>query len=300
MSHMNSLKLLDTMSLLLRAAKSKLIPWPMPKHSLDSQDYHFVFILCPGYSGSTAFAKVLNSAHNSMILSYNAEGQRLVPGLMADNKWDPNKNTWDPNKKVEWESVKNTWLSRVNMIEGLVGKVDVVIEKSPPNVVRVDQLVAAFPSNSLITFNRNPYARSASVLYREYHHLRDPEAEGRLTQLCYRVREWIDVSTQIKKWADTGQTVNLTYEKLCQDPQLQVRKIMDSIPYLKGIDVDSPIKVKDYPAQTISNQNRRQVARLSEQERCVIGQELSGHEELLQFFGYTSAWQKSLEEGGAC
>jgi len=232
-----------------------------------------------------------------MILSQGAEGQKLVPGMMADDRRDP-------NKKIQWDSVKAVWLSQVSMVESLVGKkVDVVIEKSPPNVFRVDQLVTTFPNNSLITFNRNPYARCASAFYRLYPSLRNPGLAGlerRLALLRDIAREWINMSAQVKRWADIDQAVNLTYEQFCQDPQLQARKIMDSIPYLKGIDVDSPIKVKDYPAQTISNQNRRQVMNLSEQEKRVIGEELSDHEELLQFFGYTSVWQKGIEEGGAC
>jgi len=265
----------------------------MAECSLDSRDYHFVFILCMAYSGSTVLAKVLNSARNSMILHPIAEGQYLVPGMRGVDRRDP-------NKRIEWDSVKTTWLSRVNMVESLAGKIDVVIEKSPPHIFRLDQLVTAFPNNSLITFNRNPYARSASHLYRMHASLHKLGTEGRLDRLRKGVHNWIDVSTQIKKWADKEQTVNLTYEQFCQDPQLEVSKIMDSIPHLQGIDVDVPVKVKDYPPQTISNQNRRQVARLSEQEKCMIGEELSGYEDLLQFFGYTSAWQKSLEEGGAC
>jgi len=228
-----------------------------------------------------------------MILHPIAEGQWLVPGMSAVDRQDP-------NKKIDWESVKATWLSRVSMVEDLVGKVDIVIEKSPPHVFRLDQLVTTFPNNSLITFNRNPYAKCASSLYREYPSLQKPGLERRLTLLRDGARKWANASAEIKRWADTDQTVDLTYEQFCQDPQLQVERIQDSIPCLQGIDIDSPIKVKDYRAQTISNQNSRQVMNLSEQEKCVIGEELSGHEELLQFFGYTSAWQKSLEEGGAC
>ena len=41
------------------------------------------------------------------------------------------------------------------------------------------------------------------------------------------------------------------------------------------------------------------LAQVLNSERSVIGAALRSHEELLQFFGYTSDWEKDLEQGGA-
>ena len=275
----------------IRTAKQEIIMWPTPEYFCNDRDYFFLFILTPPYSGSTALAQVLNSAKESMILNERAEGQWLIPGLCQ-------KDRWKPTKQVQWESVKATWLSQVNMIERLVGKIDVIIEKSPPHIVRADQLADTFPYSKFITFNRNPYANCASILYRHHNPAQKTEKK-RILILQGLARDWIARSIWIKKWIDTLQTINLTYEQFCNDPKSQIQLVADALPSFTGVDVNQQLKIKDYPTQNISNQNRRQIANLSDQEKLAISRELSAHEQLLNFFGYTSLWEKNIEEGGA-
>lgn len=225
-----------------------------------------------------------------MVLQERAEGQWLLQGLSGQDRIDP-------DKEVNWKSVEAVWLSQVEMVERLVGTMDVIIEKSPSNIVRADQLVKAFPNNKIVTFNRNPYANYSSVVYR--HHSPDSKTEDERINLArIGASRWISRSTWIKRWIDQLDAVSLTYEQFCSDPQLQMKRITDMVP-LNGIDVDYSIKVKDYPTQKISNQNARQIAKISEGELVAMGEVLSPHEELLQFFGYTSVWQEDMENGGA-
>ena len=275
----------------LQPFKGKSSIWPKPRYSCNISDYHFLFILTPPYSGSTALAQVLNSANNSMLLQKRGEGQWLIPGLCQ-------KNRWDPSKKVDWESVKSTWLSRVSMVDSLVGKIDVIIEKSPPNIVRAEQLLDTFTNNKIITFNRNPYANCSSILYR-HHSPADKTELERITILRELAANWIFRSTLIKKWVDNLQTVNFTYEQFCSSPELQIKRITDVLPLLAGVNAGNPIRVKDYALQGISNQNRRQINNLSKQEKIAISEELRDHESLLNFFGYTSVWNTGIEDGGA-
>ena len=226
-----------------------------------------------------------------MILHKRGEGQWLVPGLCKNSRWDP-------TKKVDWESVTATWLSRISMVEDLVGKIDVIIEKSPPNIVRAEQLVKAFPNNTLVTFNRNPYASCSSTLYRQHSPEKKTELE-RISTLRKIAADWVFRTTWIKKWIDTFSVVNFTYEQFCASPRLHIESVIDVLPSLKGIDVSKSFMIKDYPSQGISNQNKRQIGNLSEREKAEIGAELSTHESLLNFFGYTSVWDKLIEEGGA-
>ena len=84
---------------------------------------------------------------------------------------DPRKceaDRWDREKVVTWESVRSVWLERAELIKSLVQDVDLIIEKSPPNLVRIDQLIAHFPNHSLVAFNRNPYAICSSIFYRNH------------------------------------------------------------------------------------------------------------------------------------
>ncbi len=52
----------------------------------ESNQPHFLFIITPPYSGSTAISGVLNSSHRTMILQKSGEGQWLVPGLCEKDR----------------------------------------------------------------------------------------------------------------------------------------------------------------------------------------------------------------------
>jgi len=101
------------------------------------QQAKFLFIITPPYSGSTALAILLNGSPNSMILNPRGEGQWLIQSFCDDDRWNP-------AKEVDWELVKRTWLERYRIINLHVSRVRVVIEKSPPNMVRINQLIKTF------------------------------------------------------------------------------------------------------------------------------------------------------------
>lgn len=121
--------------------------WPVPKFD-KSNEPHFLFIITSPYSGSTALSELLNSSHRTMILQERGEGQWLIPGLCEEDRWNP-------DKKVNYESVKAVWLNRFQSVQRLVQHVDVVIEKSPPNMMRIEELSSQFRNYSFIANNRN-------------------------------------------------------------------------------------------------------------------------------------------------
>lgn len=251
----------------------------------------FLFLFTPPYSGSTALAKILNSASSSMSLSHICEGQWLVPGLCK-------KDRWKPEKRIEWESVRSVWLSKVRMVQDLVGPVDLVIEKSPPNLVRSEQILESFPNHEIMVFNRNPYANCASILYR-HHNPENKSEDDRIEILKVLAAAWAFRSDYAKKIIDLHDPVAFTYEEFCADVNSTMRATMKRIPLLKGINPDLQIKVKDYAPQRISDQNKRQISKLSERELEIIGETLKKNEVLLNAFGYTSEWKNDVEQGGA-
>ncbi|MEO0949175.1 MAG: sulfotransferase [Cyanobacteria bacterium J06641_5] len=265
--------------------------WPTPKLSQLDYEPRFLFVLTPPYSGSTALSKVLNSADGSMTLRPDGEGQWLVPGL---GKLD----RWDPKKYINWDSVEIVWRNKIRMVEELVGRVDIVIEKSPPHMIRSEALMKRFPQNDLIVFNRNPYANCASILHRNYSPQKKTEAE-RIQNLQQLASDWAFRAAWAKRNIDTYNCLNFTYEEFSNDIESTMKMTIDRIPSLTGVRSDLTIKVKDYPPQKISNQNSRQIGKLSMREREAIGLTLRKHEELLNFFGYTNDWKADIEQGGA-
>lgn len=252
--------------------------WPRPRHALDPRDKLFLFVLTPPFSGSTALAKVLSSAKGAALLQEKGEGQWLVPGLLQSDRWNP-------RKFVDWESVQAVWMAQVEAMERARGRVDVVIEKSPPNIVRPKQLVNSFPNSALLAFNRNPYANCASILYRK-HHAEKMSASARIGTIRMLAECWRQRSEWLRQAIESLDPLYFTYEAFCSDPKGMVQQVAERVPQLGDIDVNRSFRIKDYPDQKIENQNPRQVAKLSLQEKEAIHDELQNHIELLAFFGY--------------
>ena len=265
--------------------------WPKPEGEPLLSDPLFLFIFTPPHSGSTALAQVLNSAPGTTFLEERAEGQWLVPGMCESPRWNP-------ARFIDWNSVRAVWMAQLRHVESLVGRREVVIEKSPPNLVRVDALLETFPHHEVVVFNRNPFAFCASVLYRNYD-VRKLPAAGRAAILRREIQSWISCSAILRKHAEALRSIRFSYEEFCANPDRWIDLLAERIPILGAARTDQAVAVKDYQPQPIVDQNRRQIGKLLPEERELIGKELGLHEDLARFFGYTSDWNKPIELGGA-
>jgi hypothetical protein len=251
--------------------------WPCPGHNIEKEP-HFLFIITPPYSGSTAFAQILNSSHSTAFLQKRGEGQWLIPGMCETDRWDP-------KKMINWESVRSVWLDRIENIQLLVQNVELIIEKSPPNLVRIDQLIKIFPNHSLVAFNRNPYANCSSILYRKHYPQNKSEKEN--IKIVSRLADkWLFRSRWIKKWIDEMQLTYITYEEFCAEPTTCVSKLAANLPALKTVDINKSIKVKGYKMQKIVNFNEVQISKLKQKEIDAISGVLTADIKLVSFFGY--------------
>lgn len=253
--------------------------WPCPDYGEDEAPF-FLFVIAPPYSGSTALAQVLRTARGARFLRDNAEGQWLVPGLCEPDRWNP-------QKQVNWESVKAVWLNALSK-GGSTTALDypkIVIEKSPPNLVRADQLARTFPNHAAFAFNRDPYANCSSILYRNH----DPAtlaAESRLQVLSTLALDWLERSRWIRRWIDLWSLCYFRYEDFCAAPTSCVSRLVSQVNTLATVDVTRPIKVKDYDVQALVDCNPSQIARLNPQDMDAISAVLSENETLVKYFGY--------------
>ncbi|MGH8552816.1 MAG: sulfotransferase [Methylococcales bacterium] len=254
--------------------------WPCPPYRIDKEP-QFLFIATPPYSGSTALAEILNGGHRTAFLQARAEGQWLIPGMCEADRWNPQKS-------IDWTSVRAVWMERIErMVEesGRGAQVALVIEKSPPNLVRLGQLIEAFPNHLLMAFNRNPYASCSSILYRKY----DADAKTRQERIAMVSRlaaDWLFRSRWIKHWSDALRLRYFSYESFCEDPTACISHLAANAPALKSVDVNRRIKVKDYEVQGLVNFNDRQVSKLTTADIDAISAALDNHRALLAFFGY--------------
>lgn len=251
--------------------------WPSPKFDENDQP-HFLFIITPPYSGSTALSELLNTSHRTMILQPKGEGQWLVPGLCE-------KDRWNSEKEVDYLSVKATWLSVYQQVKRLTQNVDVVIEKSPPNMMRIEQLSSQFRDYSFIANNRDPYANCASILYRN-HDADNLSSDKRKEVLIGLAEKWITRSVKIQKLISSLDIPLLTYEEFCRNPSSVINILNTPDGVSESINPNVSVKVKDYKIQPITNQNERQLAKLTSDEIECISQFLTASIPLLEYFGY--------------
>ncbi len=251
--------------------------WPCPNYNIEEEP-HFLFLITPPYSGSTVLAKILNSSQGTTFLHERGEGQWLIPGMCEPGRWDR-------EKAINWKSVRSVWLKRIEFIKSLTQNVDLIIEKSPPNIVRMDQLKETFPNHSLVAFNRDPYANCSSILYRT-HNLENKGEEDRIRLVSQITDGWLFRSGWIRKWIDEWQLTNFTYEEFCAEPAACVTKAAENIPALQTADVNISVKVKDYKMQGIVDYNAEQISRLTQKEIEEISRVLARDQELVSFFNY--------------
>jgi hypothetical protein len=262
---------------LIHPVKTPVEQWPVRQFE-PGHEPHFLFILTPPYSGSTALAQVLNTSYRTMFLEPRGEGARLIPGLSE-------KDRWEPTKYVNYESVRSVWLHQFQYVHSLVHTVDVVIEKSPPNMMRIEKLAALFQKRSFIANIRNPYANCVSILYRtrDVETLSPGQRRDALTKVA---NKWLAISRQLRDLMNRFDIPLLTYETFCASPPAALQNVGLPDGMLETIDTKALLKIKDYSPQPLSNQNARQIARLTGDDIESISRVLRQDEPLLDFFGY--------------
>ena len=268
-----------------RPAQVEKEQWPQPPY--DSQDEpHFVFILTPPYAGSTAIAKYLATSPNIGLLRKNGEGQTLVPGIQRN---------WNTDARIDGGSIRSTWLNRYQEINS-DGRIKIIVEKSPPNMVRIDALRSLFRETTCLVNNRDPVAFCSSTFFRNTPDLRQLNETDRLNALHKTALAWIHRSNILKEYSSAHQVAAFSYEQFCDSPQ-SLQAIFEKATG-KAIQPDeNPIlKIKDYQPSGIENKNQGQVERLSKIEIETVVNTLRPYSVLTSFFGYTpESWLQVAE-----
>lgn len=237
---------------------------------------HFLFILTPPYSGSTLLAKILVTSRKIGLLTDNGEGQRIVPGMFEEGRWNP-------EKIIDYDIVKNIWLVKFQEQLARGKDIQVIVEKSPPNMVRIEKLIKLFDNVSLLANIRNPYAFCSIVFHRRYFNEYTLNRQLIMEGLG---KTWIEISSVLRERILQYKIPLLHYEKYCENPELIVESLDLPEAVIKNIDVNKKIVVKDYPAQTIVDQNRKQIAKLSDKDIATIKKVLEKNAEIVDFFDY--------------
>lgn len=251
--------------------------WPLPKYNEDDQP-HFLFMISPPSSGSTALSQLLNTSHRTMFLEKRGEGQWLLPGMCE-------KGRWHPEKEINYSSVKAVWLSKYQEVNQVVQNIDVVIEGSHPNMMRLEKLTSQFRDYSFIASNRDPYANGSCIFHR-YNDSGNLSIDQRKEILSSITMSWIMRSTKIRELISIFNAPLLTYENFCKTPSSVLNILNLPSEVAQTITPNSKVKVNSNIPQPIVNYNKSLISKLSNEEIEHISRLLISSKELLEYFGY--------------
>lgn len=267
--------------------------WPVQEIMNKDYEPNIIFLLTPTNSGSTTIAELLKTSENVSSINDVSEAQELINGLCRKpQRW--HKDLIERNGVNRCaSSIRSVWVNECYK-RHKEKSANYFIEKSAPNMVRIEFLQSLFPNHILLANNRDPYANVSSKFYR-YTAQRSGKSIDSLTVserkhfMLEWTKMWVNISRILKKVIEEQNVPYLSYEKFCEQPTLY-QKLIDNSSFAGEIklDFESVLKVKDYkPTSLITNYNEKQIARLTKSDIEVITSYLKDNEDVLSFFEYT-------------
>lgn len=225
----------------------------------------YLFILCPPYSGSTLLWKLV--ATSTAVSSLPSEGQ-FLPEVSEAMRERP----WDETLALPWARIKSVWDGYWDH-----GK-PILLEKSPPNLIRTDAIRAHFQPVHFLLMVRDPYAHCEGLMRRNGW---DATRAAEFSARCLR--------QQAHNAEHLPNALAFTYEALADDPASVARRIEAFLPALGRLQeagsfqIDSIDGLVDRP---ILNLNERKLGQLSPDALRQIDAVLSRDVDALRYWGY--------------
>jgi hypothetical protein len=235
-------------------------------------DNEYIFILSPPYCGSTLLNELIST---SPLVSVNnifesREGQQLptTRKLMFDHE-----RRWDATLTFDWEYIKREWSKYWDVTKPFL------LEKSPPNVIRVEAINKAFSNPYFIIFYRNPYAHCESLIRRRKKN-NTPKVVAEFAIQC--------LEYQMKNKQLAIKSISTSYEDLTRAPEEFKKQLSEFIPGLTGLQHDIEFNAHNFKKakMKITNLNTAKINKLSQSQLDEINEVFCEHLEVLDFFGY--------------
>jgi hypothetical protein len=246
----------------------------------------YLFIACMNNSGSTVLARCLEQCAN--VVSLPKEGHGLLGAdvmprpweMGVERIWSEESAVFEDDTRYDWPRAKEAWARAWRANPRMMWLEDpILLEKSPPDLLRTTSLQSEFQPASFLLTVRNPYAVVEGIRRRM----------GYSLERC--TRHWMYCSRkQIENIRKLERAVWFTYEDMCSGTGAAEDKIRTLLPELHDISFRRPIGAWDSltggAVDLIDDLNSRQIERLSPGDVTEISRLLSTDLELCSFFGY--------------
>lgn len=246
------------------------------------RDAIHLFLLSPPLSGSTVIGQILATSPRITVFKGKGEGQFLPearPLLLVDERWQPDyQPDWSQLKAIFY----SYWLPSRR----------IRFEKSPPNVIRADQLEQTFQSSYFLITIRNPYALVEGLIRRQWPFGQfGPQSSAAPPATAQQAAEfWVHVaSAQRYNLQTLRHTLLFTYEEIMDRPEQVTDRIVAWLPELEELRPDARVSshnVTGQPVTQLQNLNALKIQNLSQSQTAEINRVLSRHQDLLDYFGY--------------
>jgi Sulfotransferase family len=225
----------------------------------------YLFVLCPPYSGSTLLWKLLSTSQN--VSSLPLEGQFLpeLRQLMRDKPWVH-------DQVLPWPEIKAVWESYWDMDK------PVLLEKSPPNLIRTREILAHFDPVKFVVMVRNPYAQCEGLMRRNNFKVK---RAANFSMMCLR--------TQLRNSRELDDTLVLTYESLVQNPAEVCRQLSAFVPELGDLDHNASFEIHSIDGtlnRPITDLNAKKIAALPADTLAAINDIFIHHRDTIEAWGY--------------
>ena len=225
----------------------------------------YIFILCPPYSGSTVLWKLVSTS--SSVSSLPSEGQ-----FLPEVKEIMRLALWNADVKLPWGKIKEVWDGYWNQSKPLL------VEKSPPNMIRTRDIVEYFSPVYFLIMIRNPYAH----------------CEGLIRRNRWNAKKAVDFTVRcMRQQAENSQKLSnslcFTYEELVERPEVISHKIRSFIPQIGVLNHAQKFQVHSIDGHIekgIVDLNRKKIDNLSLNELKQINDVLKRNADIMEYWGY--------------
>jgi hypothetical protein len=201
------------------------------------------------------------------VSSLPLEGQFLpeLKGVMREKPWDT-------SHQLPWPLIKEAWESHWDKSK------PILLEKSPPNIIRTREILTHFQPVKFVLMVRNPYAQTEGLMRRNNW---TAKRAANFSMMCLR--------TQLDNSRTLDDVLVLTYESLAQNPASACEKLIAFIPGLNDIDPNANFEVHSIDGtldRPITDLNARKIATLSTDDLSAMNEVFEQHRETIAAWDY--------------
>ncbi|MEM9255588.1 MAG: sulfotransferase [Pseudomonadota bacterium] len=226
----------------------------------------YLFVLCPPYCGSTLLWKLLSTSEK--VSSLPQEGQ-----FLDELKHVTRVKQWDISHSLPWPHIKAVWETYWDMDK------PILLEKSPPNLVRAPAIQEHFQPSRFVIMVRDPYAHAEGLMRRNGWKL---QRAARFVLTCLRYQ-----------WRNREQLTSalaLTYEDLVTDPISACRRVAEFMPILNDLNPHTDFELDSIDGtvtQPITDLNQRKIAAIEPQHLQTMTEIFAEQADALEAWGYS-------------